>query len=96
MTFVGLLATDAGFSDFLSGEGNLKVQSVHELGLCGISSSALAIYVKSVLLYLVNMCFIWCINLSLISGEKKRNSFVAKLQQNGLKHLREKEKKSLL
>lgn len=25
MTFVGLLATDAGFSDFLSGEGNLKV-----------------------------------------------------------------------
>lgn len=24
MTFVGLLATDAGFSDFLSGEGNLK------------------------------------------------------------------------
>lgn len=27
MTFVGLLATDAGFSDFLSGEGNLKVRS---------------------------------------------------------------------
>lgn len=26
MTFVGLLATDAGFSDFLSGEGNLKVR----------------------------------------------------------------------
>ncbi len=25
MTFVGLLATDAGFSDFLSGEGSLKV-----------------------------------------------------------------------
>lgn len=25
MTFMGLLATDAGFSDFLSGEGNLKV-----------------------------------------------------------------------
>lgn len=27
MTFVGLLATDAGFSDFLSGEGTLKVGS---------------------------------------------------------------------
>lgn len=26
MTFVGLLATDAGFSDFLSGEGTLKVR----------------------------------------------------------------------
>lgn len=25
MSFVGLLATDAGFTDFLSGEGNLKV-----------------------------------------------------------------------
>lgn len=25
MTFVGLLATDAGFADFLSGEGSLKV-----------------------------------------------------------------------
>ena len=25
MTFMGLLATDAGFSDFLSGEGSLKV-----------------------------------------------------------------------
>lgn len=27
MTFVGLLATDAGFSDFLSGEGSLKVDA---------------------------------------------------------------------
>ena len=27
MTFLGLLATDAGFSDFLSGEGNLKVSA---------------------------------------------------------------------
>lgn len=26
MTFVGLLATDAGFSEFLSGDGNLKVE----------------------------------------------------------------------
>lgn len=25
MTFIGLLATDAGFSEFLSGEGTLKV-----------------------------------------------------------------------
>lgn len=25
MSFVGLLATEAGFSEFLSGEGNLKV-----------------------------------------------------------------------
>lgn len=29
MTFVGLLATDAGFSDFLSGEGNLKVVYIY-------------------------------------------------------------------
>ncbi len=27
MTFVGLLATDAGFADFLSGEGSLKVDA---------------------------------------------------------------------
>lgn len=33
MTFVGLLATDAGFSDFLSGEGSLKVQWFHESAL---------------------------------------------------------------
>ena len=26
MAFLGLLATGAGFSDFLSGEGSLKVQ----------------------------------------------------------------------
>lgn len=28
MSFVGLLATDAGFTDFLSGEGNLKVRAM--------------------------------------------------------------------
>lgn len=33
MTFVGLLATDAGFSDFLSGEGSLKVKWFHESAL---------------------------------------------------------------
>lgn len=27
MSFVGLLATDAGFTDFLSGVGNLKVRT---------------------------------------------------------------------
>lgn len=30
---MGLLATDAGFSDFLSGEGNLKVRWFHESAL---------------------------------------------------------------
>uniref|UniRef100_A0A674PP46 Zyg-11 family member, cell cycle regulator n=1 Tax=Takifugu rubripes TaxID=31033 RepID=A0A674PP46_TAKRU len=35
MTFVGLLATDAGFSDFLSGEGNLKVTGeANEMQIC--------------------------------------------------------------
>uniref|UniRef100_A0A8D0CVR9 Zyg-11 family member, cell cycle regulator n=1 Tax=Sander lucioperca TaxID=283035 RepID=A0A8D0CVR9_SANLU len=35
MTFVGLLATDAGFSDFLSGEGNLKVTGeANETQIC--------------------------------------------------------------
>uniref|UniRef100_G3PNQ5 Zyg-11 family member, cell cycle regulator n=1 Tax=Gasterosteus aculeatus aculeatus TaxID=481459 RepID=G3PNQ5_GASAC len=35
MTFVGLLATDAGFSDFLSGEGTLKVTGeVYETQIC--------------------------------------------------------------
>ncbi|XP_048064500.1 protein zyg-11 homolog isoform X1 [Megalobrama amblycephala] len=35
MTFVGLLATDAGFSDFLSGEGSLKVTGeANETQIC--------------------------------------------------------------
>ncbi|XP_034387244.1 LOW QUALITY PROTEIN: protein zyg-11 homolog [Cyclopterus lumpus] len=35
MTFVGLLATDAGFSDFLSGEGTLKVTGeAYETQVC--------------------------------------------------------------
>uniref|UniRef100_A0A7N6AUA6 Uncharacterized protein n=1 Tax=Anabas testudineus TaxID=64144 RepID=A0A7N6AUA6_ANATE len=35
MTFFGLLATDAGFSDFLSGEGNLKVTGeANETQIC--------------------------------------------------------------
>uniref|UniRef100_UPI0037E752FA protein zyg-11 homolog isoform X3 n=1 Tax=Semicossyphus pulcher TaxID=241346 RepID=UPI0037E752FA len=35
MTFVGLLATDAGFSDFLSGEGTLKVTGeANETQIC--------------------------------------------------------------
>uniref|UniRef100_A0AAV2KXI1 Protein zer-1 homolog-like C-terminal domain-containing protein n=1 Tax=Knipowitschia caucasica TaxID=637954 RepID=A0AAV2KXI1_KNICA len=35
MTFLGLLATDAGFSDFLSGEGNLKVTGeANETQIC--------------------------------------------------------------
>uniref|UniRef100_A0A8D3DI16 Zyg-11 family member, cell cycle regulator n=1 Tax=Scophthalmus maximus TaxID=52904 RepID=A0A8D3DI16_SCOMX len=35
MTFMGLLATDAGFSDFLSGEGNLKVTGeANETQIC--------------------------------------------------------------
>ncbi|CAN9500617.1 unnamed protein product [Ophioblennius macclurei] len=35
MAFVGLLATDAGFSDFLSGEGNLKVAGeANETQIC--------------------------------------------------------------
>ncbi|TNN60563.1 Protein zyg-11 [Liparis tanakae] len=35
MTFVGLLATDAGFSDFLSGEGTLKVTGeAYETQIC--------------------------------------------------------------
>uniref|UniRef100_A0A665UR77 Zyg-11 family member B, cell cycle regulator n=1 Tax=Echeneis naucrates TaxID=173247 RepID=A0A665UR77_ECHNA len=35
MTFVGLLATEAGFSDFLSGEGNLKVTGeANETQIC--------------------------------------------------------------
>ena len=36
MTFVGLLATDAGFSDFLSGEGTLKVGSQDTLNRRGV------------------------------------------------------------
>lgn len=40
MTFVGLLATDAGFSDFLNGEGILKVGfTVFLLCLCRGSSN---------------------------------------------------------
>ncbi|XP_061894463.1 protein zyg-11 homolog isoform X1 [Entelurus aequoreus] len=35
MTFMGLLATDAGFSDFLSGDGNLKVTGeANETQIC--------------------------------------------------------------
>uniref|UniRef100_A0A8C4DGM5 Zyg-11 family member, cell cycle regulator n=1 Tax=Dicentrarchus labrax TaxID=13489 RepID=A0A8C4DGM5_DICLA len=35
MTFLGLLATDAGFSDFLSGQGNLKVTGeANETQIC--------------------------------------------------------------
>ncbi|KAF3835037.1 hypothetical protein F7725_027595 [Dissostichus mawsoni] len=35
MTFVGLLATDAGFSEFLSGDGNLKVTGeAYETQIC--------------------------------------------------------------
>uniref|UniRef100_A0A3Q1EC80 Zyg-11 family member, cell cycle regulator n=1 Tax=Acanthochromis polyacanthus TaxID=80966 RepID=A0A3Q1EC80_9TELE len=35
MTFMGLLATDAGFSDFLSGDGNLKVTGeANEMQIC--------------------------------------------------------------
>lgn len=42
MSFVGLLATDAGFTDFLSGEGNLKVGTTFKF-LIVVNMSALKV-----------------------------------------------------
>lgn len=56
MTFVGLLATDAGFSDFLNGEGILKVGLAVFLLSVSVFVEEAAILTENYAMYVSSVC----------------------------------------